>query len=181
MRADVHTLRVNEIFYSIQGEATHVGRPCVFVRLTGCDLRCRWCDTAYAFHEGRPMSPAEILDEVTALGCPLVQVTGGEPLLQRGAPRLVRSLLDEGYEVLVETGGHRDVGVLDPRARIIMDLKCPSSGETDKNLLSNVEQLRREDEVKFVICDRTDYEWAQNTVVPAADGSNADKPAVPSF
>ena len=154
-------LTVNEIFRSIQGEATHVGRPCTFVRLTACDLRCRWCDTEYAFHEGDSMSLDAVRREVAELGCPLVEVTGGEPLLQPGAPELVRALLDDGYEVLVETGGHRDIGVLDRRAKVVLDLKCPGSGESERNRWENVERLRPEDSVKFVIADRRDYEWSR--------------------
>jgi len=155
---------VNEIFHSIQGEATHAGVPCVFVRLTGCDLRCRWCDTEYAFHEGKPLPIPEIVARVAAFGCPLVEVTGGEPLLQRHTPALVRALLDQGYEVLVETGGHLDIGGLDPRARVILDLKCPGSGEGAANRWENLDRLAPKDAIKFVIADRTDYEWAGETV-----------------
>jgi len=158
------TLVVNEIFFSLQGEATHAGRPCAFVRLTGCDLRCRWCDTEYAFDEGTSLSVREILDAVGNFGCPLVEITGGEPLLQGRTPQLVAALLDEGHEVLVETGGHRDVGVLDPRARIILDLKPPGSGEVARNRWENVERLRRGDAVKFVLADKSDYEWSRETI-----------------
>jgi 7-carboxy-7-deazaguanine synthase len=168
MSADAGTgggrLTVNEIFHSIQGEATHAGRPCTFVRLTACDLRCRWCDTEYAFHEGESMSLDAVRGKVAELGCPLVEVTGGEPLLQPGTAPLVRALLDDGYEVLVETGGHLDTAVLDRRARVILDLKCPGSGESGRNCWANVERLEREDSVKFVIADREDYEWSRQVV-----------------
>jgi 7-carboxy-7-deazaguanine synthase len=157
-------LTINEIFHSIQGESTHTGRPCVFVRLTACDLRCRWCDTEYAFHDGVPLSIPEILARVAAFGCPLVEVTGGEPLLQRHTPTLVRELLDQGHEVLVETGGHLDIAPLDPRARIILDLKCPGSGEVKGNRWENLDRLAGKDAIKFVIADRNDYDWASETV-----------------
>jgi len=158
------SLVVNEIFHSIQGEATHAGHPCVFVRLTGCDLRCRWCDTEYAFHEGTALPIPEILARVAAFGCPLVEVTGGEPLLQRHTPALVRALLDRGHEVLVETGGHLDIGALDARARVILDLKCPGSGEVEANRWENLERLAAKDAIKFVIADRDDYGWASDAV-----------------
>ena len=161
---EVGTLQINEIFYSIQGEATHAGRPCAFVRLTGCDLRCRWCDTEYAFHEGTPMTIAEIVRRVVAFGCPLVEVTGGEPLLQRCTPALVAALLDQGYEVLVETGGHHDIGILDSRARVVLDLKCPGSSEEARNRWANLPLLRPGDAVKFVIADRRDYEWSREVI-----------------
>ena len=157
-------LRVNEIFYSIQGEATHAGRPCSFVRLSGCDLRCRWCDTAYAFHEGREMRLPEIVERLRAFGCPLVEITGGEPLLQAGTPALARALLDQGWEVLIETGGHRDVGQLDPRVRVILDVKCPGSGEGKANRWANLSRLTGRDAVKFVVADRVDYEWSSATI-----------------
>jgi len=154
------TLTVNEIFYSIQGEASHMGLPCAFVRLSACDLRCRWCDTEYAFHEGSPMAVSEIVARIREFGCPLVEVTGGEPLLQPQTPVLVQALLDDGFQVLVETGGHRDVSLLDRRARIIMDLKCPGSGEVDRNLWDNLQHLGSRDTVKFVLAHRDDYRWA---------------------
>ena len=162
--APAAALVVNEIFHSIQGEATHAGQPCVFVRLTACDLRCRWCDTEYAFHEGTSLAIPEILARVAAFGCPLVEVTGGEPLLQRHTPLLVRELLDRGHEVLVETGGHRDIGALDPRARVILDLKCPGSGEVERNRWENLDRLAAKDAIKFVIADGRDYVWARETV-----------------
>jgi 7-carboxy-7-deazaguanine synthase len=154
------SLTVNEIFYSIQGEGGHAGLPCAFVRLTACDLRCRWCDTEYAFHEGTPMAVSDIVTRIREVGCPLVEVTGGEPLLQPQAPVLVQALLDEGFQVLVETGGHLDVSVLDRRACIIMDLKCPGSGEAEKNRWENLEHLGSGDMLKFVLAHREDYLWA---------------------
>jgi 7-carboxy-7-deazaguanine synthase len=153
-------LRVNEIFFSIQGESTWAGCPCVFVRLTGCNLRCRWCDTEYAFYEGRHLDVDEVVRLVRGYECKLVEVTGGEPLLQKGVYRLFELLLAEGYTVLLETSGERDVSAVDPRVIKIMDLKCPSSGECARNRLSNLQYLSSHDEVKFVIGDRADFEWA---------------------
>jgi 7-carboxy-7-deazaguanine synthase len=157
-------LRVTEIFHSIQGESTRAGLPCTFVRLTGCPLRCVWCDTAYAFHGGRRMTLDEIVSEVDAIGTRLVELTGGEPLSQRPAFELVTRLLDRGYTVLVETSGAIDVAPLDARAHKIMDLKCPGSGEEARNLWSNLDHLTPGDEVKFVIAGRADYEWAADVV-----------------
>lgn len=153
-------VRVNEIFYSIQGESTWAGRPCVFVRLTGCNLRCSWCDTAYAFYEGAQMEIAAVIVRVRSYGCRLVELTGGEPLLQQGIHALIEALLAEEYEVLIETSGERDIGVLDPRVIRIIDLKCPDSGEVERNLWANIAHLNARDEVKFVIASRRDYEWA---------------------
>ncbi len=164
LRYNHRLMKVTEIFHSIQGESTRAGRPCVFVRLTACDLRCRWCDTAYAFTEGRPMSLEDVLAEVRSYGCPLVEVTGGEPLLQAETPELCRRLLSEGFEVLVETGGHRDISVLPEGAKVILDVKCPGSGEAAKVHWENLDRLRPGGEVKFVIGDRLDYEWARETV-----------------
>ena len=158
------SLRVTEIFHSIQGESTWAGLPCTFVRLTGCPLRCVWCDTAYAFSGGERMSFDEILAEVRARGCGLVELTGGEPLAQAGALDLVDRLLQEGFTVLVETSGAIDIAPLDPRAHRIMDLKCPGSGEMERNLWSNLKHLTARDEVKFVIRDRADYEWARAVI-----------------
>jgi 7-carboxy-7-deazaguanine synthase len=158
-------LTVNEIFHSIQGESTHAGRPCVFVRLTACDLRCSWCDTAYAFHEGTKMSVDEVLDKVRAYGCGVVEVTGGEPLLQKDVYPLMQRLLDEGRTVLLETGGHRSVAAVPEGVHRIIDVKCPGSGEAEKNCWENLDQLRPTDEVKFVIRDRADYEYARQIVV----------------
>lgn len=157
-------LTINEIFHSIQGESTFAGEPCVFVRLTACDLRCRWCDTAYAFHEGRKMSVDEVVAEVVARGCPLVEVTGGEPLLQPDVYPLMQRLLDAGKTVLVETGGHRGIAQVPPQAVRIVDIKCPGSGESAKNLWSNLELLTPRDQVKFVIADRGDYEFAKDVI-----------------
>ena len=157
-------LTVNEIFYSIQGESTYAGRPCVFVRLTACDLRCSWCDTPYAFHEGRKRSLEEVLTEVDGYGCPLVEVTGGEPLLQEEVYPLMQSLLDRGRTVLLETGGHRSTARVPGTVVTILDVKCPGSGEAAKNDWSNLERLRPHDEVKFVVSDRHDYEYAREVI-----------------
>jgi 7-carboxy-7-deazaguanine synthase len=157
-------LTINEIFHSIQGESTHAGRPCVFVRLTACDLRCTWCDTAYAFHEGRKMDIDEVLDRVRAYGCPTVEITGGEPLLQADVYPLMQRLLDEGHDVLLETGGHRSIAHVPPGVARIVDVKCPASGEAAKNHWPNLDMLTRRDEVKFVIQDRADYEYAKDVV-----------------
>ncbi len=154
------TLRINEIFFSIQGESTWAGCPCVFVRLTGCHLRCTYCDTAYAFHEGRTRAMDDVINEVCGHPCNLVEVTGGEPLLQKRVHDLMAALCDRGKTVLVETSGACDIGVCDPRVIRIMDLKTPGSGESDRNMWSNIAQLNERDEVKFVITDRADYDWA---------------------
>jgi 7-carboxy-7-deazaguanine synthase len=153
-------LVVNEIFHSIQGESTHTGRPCVFVRLSYCNLRCTWCDTPYAFEEGTPMSPDAILSRVASFRCTLVEITGGEPLLQEGVRPLCTALCDAGYEVLVETSGSLEIAALDSRVKRIVDFKCPGSGMMKKNLWANVEALTPRDEVKFVIRDREDFDWA---------------------
>jgi len=153
-------LRVNEIFHSIQGESSHAGRPCVFVRLTGCNLRCVWCDTAYAFHEGRTFTVEDVLEQVRAYRCPLVEVTGGEPLLQADAIPLLRRLLDEGFEVLLETGGSLPIRDVPAGVKRIVDVKCPGSGEHERNLWDNLAHLRAGDELKFVLAGRADYEWA---------------------
>jgi 7-carboxy-7-deazaguanine synthase len=158
-------LRVTEIFRSLQGESTHAGRPCTFVRLTGCPMRCVWCDSEYTFTGGEHMSLEQVLSEVRALGCRLVEVTGGEPLAQREAFALVRRLCDEGYEVLIETGGYVSTEGVDERARIILDVKCPASGEESRNHWPNLERLRaRLDEVKFVIADRADWDYAREVI-----------------
>lgn len=157
-------LRVNEIFYSIQGESTFAGRPCVLVRLTGCQMRCTWCDTEYSFYEGRWMRVDEVIKEVLAYGCPLAEVTGGEPLLQPGVHTLMGGLCDRGLEVLLETGGGLDISGVDPRVRRIVDLKCPGSGEAENNHWPNLRDLRATDEVKLVVQDRGDYEWARNAI-----------------
>lgn len=155
------TLKINEIFFSIQGESTYAGLPCVFVRLTYCNLRCTYCDTSYAFTEGRDMALEEILSQVEGYGCRLVEITGGEPLLQKNVHLLMTELCDRGYQVLLETGGHMSIRTVDSRVVRIMDIKCPSSGESDKNDWSNIEALTARDEVKFVIGNREDYEWAK--------------------
>jgi len=157
-------LTVNEIFHSIQGESTHVGRPCVFVRLTACDLRCSWCDTPYAFHEGRKMELEEIVRQVRAYDCPVVEITGGEPLLQKDVYPLMQRLLDEGLTVMLETGGHVNIGQVPSGVVRVMDVKCPGSGESHRNDWSNLERLTRTDEAKFVIKDRADYEFARDVV-----------------
>jgi 7-carboxy-7-deazaguanine synthase len=157
-------LTVNEIFHSIQGESTHAGRPCVFVRLTACDLRCSWCDTPYAFHEGRKMTLEEILAQVDAYGCTLVEITGGEPLLQRDVYPLMDALLERGHDVLIETGGHHNIAQVPEQVIRIVDVKCPGSGEAGRMHWPNLDALRRHDEVKFVIRDRADYEYARDVV-----------------
>jgi 7-carboxy-7-deazaguanine synthase len=154
-------LTVNEIFHSIQGESTFAGRPCVFVRLTACDLRCSWCDTAYAFDEGRKRTIDDIVAEVEGYGCPLVELTGGEPLLQEAVYPLMERLLEGGRTVLLETGGHRSTERVPSAVVTILDVKCPGSGEAHRNDLSNLDRLRPHDEVKFVVKDRADYEFAR--------------------
>ena len=157
-------LNITEIFYSIQGESTHAGRPCVFVRLTGCNLRCRWCDTAYAFDGGQRMTIEEVAAAVARHQCNLIEITGGEPLLQEGVYPLIDALLAVDNTVMIETSGASDVSRLDPRVIKIMDLKCPGSGESERNLWSNLEYLRAHDEIKFVVADRLDYEWAREAI-----------------
>lgn len=162
--APVAMLTVNEIFHSIQGESTHTGRPCVFVRLTGCDLRCDWCDTPYAFHEGRKLDVEEIVADVEQYRCDLVEITGGEPLLQKGVYPLMDRLLAAGATVLLETGGHVSVARVPAAVVKIMDVKCPGSGECDRNAWENLSRLTDRDQVKFVIADRVDYEFARDVV-----------------
>lgn len=157
-------LTINEIFHSVQGESTHVGRPCVFVRLTACDLRCSWCDTPYAFTEGRKMTIDDVLSQVRDYGCDVVEVTGGEPLLQNDVYPLMRRLLEEGKTVMIETGGHIDAGQVPAGVIRVIDVKCPGSGESGKNCWENLDALRPTDEVKFVIKDRADYEYARDVV-----------------
>jgi 7-carboxy-7-deazaguanine synthase len=158
-------LRVNEIFYSLQGESSHAGRPCVLIRLTGCHLRCVWCDTAYAFYEGEWLSRDEVLRRVAAFDCPLVELTGGEPLLQPGALPLLTALCDAGHEVLLETSGAVDVAPVDARVRRIVDVKCPGSGEAERNHWPNLGHLRASDELKLVLADEQDYRWARELVL----------------
>lgn len=167
-------LTINEIFHSIQGESTHAGRPCVFVRLTACDLRCSWCDTAYAFTEGRKMSLDEVLADVTARGEKLVEITGGEPLLQKEVYPLMDALLARGHEVLLETGGHVPLTQVPAAVKKIVDVKCPGSGEADRNHWDNLAAVGPDDEVKFVIKDRGDYDYARR-VVAEHDLSNRVK------
>ncbi len=157
-------LTVNEIFHSVQGESSFAGRPCVFVRLTACDLRCSWCDTPYAFHEGSKQELDKVLDAVEKFDCPLVEVTGGEPLLQEDVYPLMQGLIDRGRTVLLETGGHRSTARVPHAVITILDVKCPGSGESAKNDWSNLERLRVHDEVKFVIKDRGDYEYARDVI-----------------
>lgn len=164
MSEETSFLRVTEIFHSVQGESTWAGMPCTFVRLTGCPLRCVWCDTEYAFHGGEKLSLDAIIERVRDIGTPLVEITGGEPLIHRNAFTLAERLLDQGFTVLVETSGAIDIGPLDPRAHRIMDLKCPDSGEESRNLWSNLDHLTARDEVKFVIASRRDYEWARDLI-----------------
>jgi 7-carboxy-7-deazaguanine synthase len=157
-------MRITEIFHSIQGESSHAGQLCVFVRLTGCPLRCTWCDSEYTFSGGTEMTLEEILGRIKAYGCRLVEVTGGEPLHQPEACTLIGRLCDEGYMVLVETSGAIDVSPVDHRAHLILDVKCPGSGMTDRMDWANLDRIAAKDEVKFVIKDRADYEWARAIV-----------------
>jgi 7-carboxy-7-deazaguanine synthase len=162
-------LAVSEIFFSIQGESSHAGRPCVFVRLAGCNLRCAWCDTAYAWEAGDSrMEVSEIVERVLDFQCPLVEVTGGEPLIQEQTPELVRTLLQRGLTVLLETNGSLDVSRIDPACHRIVDIKCPSSGMAEHNDLQNLRRLTERDELKFVIGSREDYEFAKNILAAAA-------------
>jgi 7-carboxy-7-deazaguanine synthase len=157
-------LTVNEIFYSIQGESTRAGMPCVFVRLTACDLRCSWCDTPYAFHEGRKMSVDEVTAAVAKYQCSLVEITGGEPLLQEDVYALMDQLLDTGHRVMLETGGHRPIDRVPAAVVKVVDVKCPGSGESDKNDWRNLDRLASHDELKFVVQDRADYEYARDAI-----------------
>ena len=158
-------LTINEIFHSIQGESTHTGRPCVFVRLAACDLRCSWCDTPYAFTEGRKMSLDDVLAQVEAFGCPLVEITGGEPLLQRDVYPLMDRLIAGGHTVMVETGGHMSIAEVPAPVIKIVDVKCPGSNESARNHWENLDLVGADDEVKFVIKDRADYEFARDVVL----------------
>ncbi len=157
-------LTINEIFHSIQGESTRAGEPCVFVRLTACDLRCSWCDTAYAFYEGQKRTVEDVVAEVDGYGCPLVEVTGGEPLLQEDVYPLMRDLVAHGHIVMLETGGHLPTARVPSEVVKIVDVKCPGSGESAKNHWPNLETLLPHDEVKFVVRDREDYEFARDVV-----------------
>jgi 7-carboxy-7-deazaguanine synthase len=160
----MHYLNITEIYPSVQGESSFAGLPCTFVRLTGCPLRCRWCDTAYAFHGGRSLGIDEILAEVKKLGINLVELTGGEPLAQEHCPTLAKGLVAQGYRVLIETSGSEPVDPLPPEVHIIMDLKCPGSGMADRNLWSNLSHLKPSDEIKMVVRDRVDFDWAESMI-----------------
>ncbi len=162
--ADPDQIRVHEIYESIQGESTFAGLPCTFVRLSRCNLRCRWCDTPQAFEGGKEMPRAAVLEEALSFGTPLVELTGGEPLLQAGAIPLLRELCDAGRTVLLETSGERDISGVDARVHRIMDLKAPGSGESARNRWENIEHLTSRDEVKIVLADRTDYDWAKGVI-----------------
>ena len=155
-------LKINEIYASIQGESSHTGLPCVFIRLTGCNLRCSWCDTAYAFHTGKDLSVEEVLQKVAAFALPLVEITGGEPLMQEQVYPLMESLLEKGYRVMLETGGSLPIHKVPEKVIKILDIKCPGSGEEKKNHLENLKHLSPHDEIKFVLLDRTDYEWSRS-------------------
>ncbi len=156
---------MHEIYLSVQGESTFAGRPCVFLRTTGCPLRCVWCDTEYAFHGGESMAVDDVVGRAVAFGVPLVEVTGGEPLAQRATIPLLRALADHGLEVLLETSGAQDTADVDPRVRIILDVKCPDSGMADRNHWPNLDRLRPHDEVKFVLASRADYDYARDVIV----------------
>ncbi len=158
-------IQINEIFYSIQGESTWAGLPCVFVRLRGCHLRCGYCDTAYAFTEGQPQTFDQIIEQVQVHPCDLVEITGGEPLLQPNVHALMTQLCDLGKTVLIETSGACDISLCDERVIRIMDMKTPSSGEVDRNHWENLNHLTKHDEVKFVLCDEADYLWAKDLVL----------------
>lgn len=165
-------LKVYEIFHSLQGESSRVGLPTVFVRLSGCPLRCGYCDTAYAFQSGEMRSEGQILEQVAQFGTRYVTVTGGEPLAQKNCIGLLKTLCDAGYDVSLETGGAMDISAVDPRVSVILDIKTPGSGESAKNRWQNLEKLKPADEVKFVLCDRADYDWARDVL---ADHGIAEK------
>ena len=155
-------LKINEIYASIQGESSHTGLPCIFIRLTGCNLRCSWCDTAYAFYAGNDLTIEETLQKVDTFGLPLVEITGGEPLLQEDVYPLMEALLKKGYRVMLETSGALPIDKVPKRVIKILDIKCPGSGEEKKNHLENLKLLSPHDEVKFVLLDRADYEWSRD-------------------
>jgi 7-carboxy-7-deazaguanine synthase len=160
----IHTLRLNEIFVSIQGESSFAGWPCVFIRTTGCPLRCAWCDTKYAYNAGEEVPLDAIVEQVLSLGVQHVEATGGEPLAQLAMPQLLTALCDQGKTLLLETSGAMDISVVDPRVHIIMDIKCPGSGMTSRMLWKNIDHLRSKDEVKFVLNSREDYTFARDTI-----------------
>lgn len=176
-------LLVNEIFFSIQGESSYAGLPCVFVRLSGCNLRCTYCDTRYAYEEGGLMEIPEVMDRVSGYKCRLVEITGGEPLLQEETPALISGLLDLGLTVLLETNGSMDISGVDGRCIRILDVKCPSSGEAEKNDFGNLPLLTHEDEIKFVVGDRADYEYAKGIIVEFSGVLGSLKPPLisPAF
>ncbi|MCK5032638.1 MAG: radical SAM protein [Calditrichia bacterium] len=157
-------IKINEIFYSIQGESSFSGLPCIFIRFTNCNLRCSYCDTEYAFYDGKELTIDEIVKQVKVYDCQLVEITGGEPLIQKNIFPLIQELLKNEYEILLETGGHIDISKVDKKVKIIMDLKCPSSGESEKNLWSNLEKLIPTTEIKFVIGNKIDFDWAISIV-----------------
>ena len=159
------TLKVNEIFYSIQGESSRAGCPTVFIRLSGCNLRCSYCDTKYAYEDGQEMEMSQILEAVKEFGCHLVEITGGEPLLQKETSAFISKLLDDSYTVMLETNGSLDIGEIDGRCIKIIDVKCPSSGEHEKNLFSNFEKMNKNDELKFVIETKEDYNYAKDQLL----------------
>jgi 7-carboxy-7-deazaguanine synthase len=169
-------LRVNEVFFSIQGESSFAGRPCVFVRLAGCNLRCRYCDTRYAYDEGECFDAVTIRQKVASYGCRLVEITGGEPLLQEETPSLIKQFLDDGFQVLLETNGSLDISVVDRRCVRIVDVKCPSSGMENRNRLANLSLLTPSDEVKFVIGDRTDFDYARGILADHLSLRKEDQP-----
>jgi 7-carboxy-7-deazaguanine synthase len=169
-------LKVNEVFFSIQGESSHAGRPCIFVRLAGCNLRCTYCDTRYAYEEGAWREIDNIEREIRSFCCTLVEVTGGEPLLQAETPELIRKLLDERYTVLLETNGSQDIGGIDRRCVRIVDVKCPSSGQAGENRLENLAIITPNDEVKFVICNREDFDYAKTVISTRLSGRGDLKP-----
>ncbi len=158
-------MKINEIYKSVQGESTHIGRPCVFIRTTGCDLRCTWCDTSHAFYEGTEMTIQEITDQIQSLRCGLVEITGGEPLLQEEVFPLTTQLLDRGYEILIETSGAHSIEFIDRRATVIVDIKCPGSGMSESFNWDNLSFLKKNDEIKFVIADFNDFQWASSVVL----------------
>lgn len=159
-----NTLRINEIFFSIQGESSYAGMPCIFIRLTYCNIRCSFCDTQYAFFEGEYKSFDNILSEIKKYNCSLVEITGGEPLVQKNVLPFMTILCDSDYEVLIETGGHMDISGIDARIKRIMDIKCPGSGESDKNYWQNLDFIKETDQIKFVIGDQVDYDWAKDII-----------------
>ncbi len=157
-------LKVNEIFLSIQGESSFAGLPCIFIRLSGCNLRCKYCDTKYAYNDFTPMSIEEILSSIEAFQVSITEITGGEPLLQRDTPALIKALIQRGYQVLLETNGSMDISLVEEGCVRIVDVKCPSSGEAEKNRWENMRHLRPGDELKFVMADRQDYEFAKEVL-----------------